>query len=162
MIESTTASDFLTAHDEAEPRLRSSTSPDHKSEWLEIPRAEEFVPEHCVVVRTGTTRNQTDTTDACDQPTYCKVIAEFKGYVDEVRDEWAYITLTDNESGERFFGKKSAHLLEAQGIELSTYFRCQIVEVLGERSVSIQPLAPKEITFEDFKSSFSNVDPFDG
>jgi len=161
MIESTTASDFTMAHDDAPPQLRSSTSSD-ESEWREIVEIEDFVSAQCVVVKSGTTRNQADTSEACDPPTYAKVIAEFKGHLDEIRDEWAYITLSDEESGERFFGKKPANLLQAQGIELGTYFRCQIVEVLGERTVSIEPLAPNDTTFEDFKNAFLNIDQFDG
>ncbi len=87
------------------------------------------------------------------------VLETFDGYVDEVHDEVAFVTLI-SEHGEPLEGEYAAKELLAKGIGEGSRFRCRTVKSGDAVTVEIEPLADIVLTQEEVDASNNEVDEF--
>lgn len=85
------------------------------------------------------------------------VLEEFEGFVDQIDDDTAYVTLK-SEHGEILYGEYSADELSAKGITERRRFRCKTIEEDGEVRVVFEAIPDVPVSKEEEDAIDQRID----
>lgn len=85
------------------------------------------------------------------------VLEEFEGFVDQIDDDTAYVTLK-SEHGEILYGEYSAGELSAKGITERRRFRCKTIEEDGEVRVVFEAVPDVPVSKEEEDAIDQRID----
>ena len=77
-----------------------------------------------------------------------KILEEFNGFLDQIRDGIAHFTLKKGD--ETFWCECEADKLTKHGVKESRRFICRTIEIGDEVDIQIEAIPDKELTPEDY------------
>jgi len=87
-----------------------------------------------------------------------QTLENFEGFVDQMRDGIAYVTLKSVEHGDMMYGTYPAAELLAKGIRERRRFKCSTIEAGTAVEIQLEAIPDRVLTPEEEKAIYERID----